>query len=100
MAEGTSVAGWHVREWLAAAGVLWSVVFVGVLGLVFRAGQVFREHVEMVDLVRSIKGDLKEMKAQSAESGEKRDREREALRMELKEDIACLHRRVDEALRK
>lgn len=93
-------SGWHFKELVGVAGVFWSVVVAGVFGLLFRAGAVFQQHLELVGMVKGIKEDLRAMREASQESGEKRDRERDALRLELKGDIAALHKRVDEALAK
>lgn len=56
-----------------------------------------REFVGGLKEVRAeLVAELKEMRAISAASGAERDRQREALRLELKEDIGGLHRRLDE----
>jgi hypothetical protein len=102
-----TAGGWHFRDVLSAASLVYSVIVVGLLGLVFRAGKVFQEYVETLQVVRSIKTDLKELRAEWEEQreraetlGRERDAAREALRLELKADIAAVHRRMDEALKR
>lgn len=56
-----------------------------------------REFVAGLKEVRAeLVAELKEMRATSAACGAERDRLRESLRLELKEDIGGLHRRLDE----
>lgn len=92
--------GWHFRDVLTLVGVFWAVFVVGLGGLVFRVGKVIQQHQDLRDLLLEVRGELKAMQASSKECGEKRDKEREALRLELKADIQGLHARVDEVMKK